>query len=366
MRASQVASFQRSMIVAGVMAAVGVGWLASVPARADSSDIPEREARAAIAHDPDNAIRALKAGEVAQQRRWQGQLDELDPHTRATVNGETPQAQTLRERGNAARQVRQDHARRQMFDEMLERDGRPTGGRQDVERLGHHPDDLDRLQRAGDSARAARGYPERSVTDLAEGRAVEAAELRQRGEIAQRARGANTTAHGHANIDASSRSPRPGRVGGIARGVAGGVAVGWAADTALGMHVPDPVDALKWSTDTLARPEQAPQRVGELANGAVRFTGDVAKSLSRPDRMAVRMVNGAADVVNTGGYMVTHPAEGARMVGDTVVGVGKTAVDLGKGVGRAAVGVAKATRPDRVVGSVGCGIGKVFAPKKKC
>jgi hypothetical protein len=289
-----------------------------------------------------------------------------------------------------------------MFDRMLDDDAGPSGrtaARNDVERLGRHPEDLDRLQRSGEQARARRGYPTREVSDLADGRAPEAQELNRRGDIARRNRGivaagaprAGTSAGAGHTPDVASRSTpgtRP-RAGAVAKGVAGGLVAGWAVETATGVHVPDAFEAAQWTADSLQRPQDMPKRVGELAVGAVDLTGKVATSLTRPDRMAVNLANGTVGVANTTAHMVTHPKDAVAAVGNTAVGVGNAVVGIGTGLGKGAVtvvngGVRAVTHPARTVNAVGkgvvkaangtakavnkvgCGVGKLFAPRKKC
>jgi hypothetical protein len=376
------------------------GLLACGAARADDFAAANAEVDAALAADQDNAIRTLKAGEAAQQRRYDARLRELDPETRMRIEGRTDDADELRERGNRARHARQDIRRREMFDRRLADDAAgnrgatsTTNARNDVERLGREPETLDRLQRSGDQARARRGYPAREVSDLAEGRAPESRDLERRGEIARRNRGmggAGVDAP-RASADAAPRTTPRGRPGAkaVAKGVAGGLVAGWAVETATGVHVPDPIDAAQWTADSLQRPQDMPQRVGQLAEGAVDLTGQVATSLTRPDRMAVNLVNGAAGVVNTGAHMVTHPKEAVAAVGNTVVGVGNAAVGIGTGLGKGAVtvangGVRAMTHPvqtanavgkgvvkaangtARAVNKFGCGVDRLFKPRKKC
>jgi hypothetical protein len=374
--------------------------LACGAAHAGDFEAAAAEVNAAMAADHDNAIRTLKAGEAAQQRRWDARMQELDPETRMRVEGRTGDAEAVRERGNHARHVRQDLRRREMFDRMLDDDAGPGGRstpRNDVDRLGHHPEDLDRLQRSGDQARARRGYPTREMSDLADGRAPEAQELNRRGDIARRNRGiaaagaprAGTSAGARHTPDVDSPRARPRAGGAVAKGVAGGLVAGWAVETATGVHVPDAFDAAQWTADSLQRPQDMPRRVGELAVGAVDLTGKVATSLTRPDRMAVNLANGAVGVVNTGAHMVTHPKQAVAAVGSTAVGVGNAVVGIGTGLGKRALtvangGVRAVTHPARTVNAVGkgvvkaangtakavnkvgCGVGKLFAPRKKC
>ncbi len=376
------------------------GLLAGGAARADGGAAGIAEVDAALAADQDNAIRTLKAGEAAQRRRHDARIRELDPETRMRVEGRTEDAEALRERGNRARHARQDIRRREMFDRELGDDAarsRGGSGRNDVDRLGREPETLDRLQRSGEQARARRGYPGREVSDLADGRAPESQDLERRGEIARRNRGMvdvdapRASAGARGTPDGAPRSTSRGRPGAkaVAGGIAGGLVVGWAVGTATGVDVPDVVDAAEWTAGSLQRPQDIPQRVGQLGEGAVDLTGQIAKQLARPDRMAVNLANGAVGVAKTGAHLATHPDEAVAAVGDTAVGVGRTAVHLGTGLGKGVVTVAKGgvhamTHPTqtasavgkgvvkaandtaKAVDKVGCGVGKLFKPRKNC
>ncbi len=182
----------------------------------------------------------------------------------------------------------------------------------------------------------------REITDLAQGRAASSAELKRRGEIARRQRGMDADLPAtRAHADTPGARTAKGRMGAgsVAKGVAGGMAVGWAADTALGTHVPDVFDAAKWTGDTLQRPHEMPQRAGELATGAVQFTGKVATQLTRPDQMAVNLGKGAVGLAKYGVRMATHPDEAVSAVGNTVVGTGSAVAGVGVGLARGAVSV---------------------------
>jgi hypothetical protein len=279
--------------------------LACGTARADAEEAALTQVGAALASDPENAVATLKAGKAAQERRFAARMHRLEPDTQMRLNGHTSDAQALRERGNAARHVRHDPRMRQAFDERLHA---RAGSRSHVTGAARAPHGLD--------FDAPRRSPAARVSADA----------------------------------APSRTARgPLRPGSVARGVARGMAVGWASETALGMHVPDAFDAVKWSAGTLQRPQDTPKRFAQLATGAVHFTGKVATRLTRPDRMAVSLVDGGADLVKTGARVVRHPHQ--------VVG----------GVGKAAKSVVRfAGNPAPALSKVGCGVDKLFNPRKKC
>jgi hypothetical protein len=94
-------------------------------------------------------------------------------------------------------------------------------------------------------------------------------------------------------------------------------------------------------------------------------------------------------VAKTGAHLATHPDQAVAAVGNTVVGTGKLAVDLGTGLGKGVAtvasgsvravthpaqtanavgrGVVKAANGTaRAVNKVGCGVGKLFKPRQKC
>ncbi len=351
-------------------------------ASADTGEFDEADLREVISADPDNAARTFKAGDQAQKRRFNAGIEDLDAGTRALVKGETVEAHALRESGNDARHRRM-HTRQ--MDEFKRLDaGHPASStpRGDVERLGHHPRELNRMQQAGDAVRARRGYPERSVAALAEGRAPEADELQRRGEIDRAHR-----AHGvHAEVDTprtGSRTVRAARLtGGVVAGAAAGAAVGWAVETATGVHTPDPLAAAKWTGDTLQRPQEMPRRLGELGRDGLHAAGKLATSLTRPDRMAVNVAYGGAALARESAYMVMHPQYAVTTVGNTAVALGNTTVAVGTGLAKGTYTVAKAgvnaiARPDRTVHAVGkgvvkginkagCGLGKLFRPGSRC
>lgn len=174
-----------------------------------------------LARDPDNGIRTLKAGQAAQERRFAVRTNRLDRRTRALVNGRTPQAQMLRERGHYARN--------------------------------------------------ARTYPHR----------MQVLQHRYPGTTPATPRARASVPHARPRI--SSRYAQTARTAakGAAVGAVGVTAAGWA----LGVRPPDAIDAAKWTAGTLARPQDTPKRVVNLGRGAVKMTGTAVRSLTRPDRM---------------------------------------------------------------------------------
>lgn len=174
-----------------------------------------------LARDPDNGIRTLKAGQAAQERRFAARADGLDQRTRALVNGRTPEAQMLRERGHVARNARTYPRRMQV--------------------LQHR-------------------YP-----------GTAPATPRARVSVP------------HTRVRVSTRYARTARAAakGAAVSAIGVTAAGWA----LGVRPPDAIDAAKWTAGTLARPQDTPKRVVNLGRGAVRMTGTAMRSVTHPARM---------------------------------------------------------------------------------
>ncbi len=385
----------RKTLIALMLAGVA---FTSVPLYAQDSDV-EDEIMANLQRDGDNAIRTLKTGQKTQKRHMDGSIENLEPETRALVTGETPEAAALRETGRHA-QHRRQHPRRMEAFENLEAQHAPRHGpHADVETLARHPDEMNRVYRAGASAQAhhrgahhAHGAADTHQTHR---HTTHGHDTRDRGH-ASRAHGgthapahsgAPRTAHVHADVDAPRSGGGRTRAGG-AGGVAGATA-GWALETATGVHMPDEMEAAKWFGDTMQRPQDMHKRVGELAHGGVHMAGQFATSLARPDRMAENVVNGGVGLVKTGAYMVTHPKYAVTTAGNTVVAVGNTAVGVGTGLVKGTYAVGKAgvnaiAHPDKTINSVGkgitkagnsaaktinkagCSVGKLFKPSSRC
>jgi len=81
-------------------------------------------------------------------------------------------------------------------------------------------------------------------------------------------------------------------VGKIATGGAATMVVG----AALGVKIPDAVDAALWTAKTLSNPAEAPKRVAALAVGAVKTTGQALKTLTQPKKMAKNLGKAAKSV----------------------------------------------------------------------
>jgi len=81
-------------------------------------------------------------------------------------------------------------------------------------------------------------------------------------------------------------------IGKIATGGAATMVVG----AALGVKIPDAVDAALWTAKTLSNPAQAPKRVAALAVGAVKTTATALKTLTNPKKMAKNLGKAAKSV----------------------------------------------------------------------
>lgn len=78
--------------------------------------------------------------------------------------------------------------------------------------------------------------------------------------------------------------------------VATGGAASMAVGAALGVKVPDAVDAATWSYNTLKNPKQAPKRFAKLGKDTVKTTAKAAKTLTQPKTMARNLGNAGKKV----------------------------------------------------------------------
>ncbi|MCU7930601.1 MAG: hypothetical protein KZQ90_07370 [Candidatus Thiodiazotropha sp. (ex Codakia rugifera)] len=77
---------------------------------------------------------------------------------------------------------------------------------------------------------------------------------------------------------------------------AGGVMVAGAtvvAETALGVDIPDAIDAVEWTYGTFKDPRKAPRRFNKLGRDSLRTLDKAGRSLTNPNKMAKNLENGA-------------------------------------------------------------------------
>lgn len=141
------------------------------------------------------------------------------------------------------------------------------------------------------------------------------ATLRHRGNLAQQARGARTASRGAAHTARHGRTAvtavKRGRtVRTLGKAAAGGLVVGagiYATEQALGVDIPDAVDAAEWTYGTLKDPRNAGRRFEKLGHDSAREIERGVRTLTDPQKMSrniERSVNSTVKSVGKAGCSV--------------------------------------------------------------
>jgi len=140
---------------------------------------------------------------------------------------------------------------------------------------------------------------------------------------------------------------------------AAGGAASAVAGAALGVKVPDAVDAAMFTGKLVTDPKNAPKRLAGLATGGARMVGTAANAVTDPGRMA-RNLYGAANgvgrsVANTKVYKSLAKTKTGREIGKVTRWTGK---QVGKGYNRF-----KKTKTAKAIGTTARTVDKkVFKP----
>jgi hypothetical protein len=126
------------------------------------------------------------------------------------------------------------------------------------------------------------------------------ATMTHRGDIARHARrsgAVKSTLNGTARSGSYARHGKTLTRAGKA--AAGGMLVTYAAESTLGVDVPDVVDAAGWTYGTLKDPRRAPQRLEKLGRDGIRTVEKAGRTLTNPKQMGRNLENAGKKAVKT-------------------------------------------------------------------
>ncbi|MET0069855.1 MAG: hypothetical protein ABW096_07415 [Candidatus Thiodiazotropha sp.] len=161
------------------------------------------------------------------------------------------------------------------------------------------PDVQRHMDRRGNLARQARGKgsPGVSNSPTARVRFDDTRRTRGAGYSAAKPRNKVTKPKGILKNKNALKTVKKGKklrtLGKVAAGgvvVAGGTMV---AETALGVDIPDAVDAAEWTYGTLKDPRQAPRRIKKLGRDSLRTVHRAGRTLTNPKKMGKNLERGA-------------------------------------------------------------------------
>ncbi len=122
------------------------------------------------------------------------------------------------------------------------------------------------------------------------------ATMTHRGNVARHARRSSAIKSTLSNTARSGRYARTaGRVG---RAAAGGFVATYAVESALGVDVPDVVDAAEWTYGTLRDPSQVPQRFERLGRDSLRTLDKAGRTLTNPAQMGRNLESAGKEALN--------------------------------------------------------------------
>ncbi|MBT2970467.1 MAG: hypothetical protein B6D72_09820 [gamma proteobacterium symbiont of Ctena orbiculata] len=199
----------------------------------------------------------------------------------------------MRHRGDVARHARQNG----QIKATLARQASGSKARFSTSQLS--PEVQRDLDRRGNLARQARG---KGGTGVAKPRAA-----RVRFDDSRRTRGAGYSAgkpHNKVtkpkgilkNKNTLKRVKKAKKLRTLGKVAAGGVVVAGGtlvAETALGVDIPDAVDAAEWTYGTLKDPRQAPRRFKKLGRDSLRTAHKAGRTLTNPKKIGKNLERGA-------------------------------------------------------------------------
>ncbi|MEW8293139.1 MAG: hypothetical protein AB2660_15480 [Candidatus Thiodiazotropha sp.] len=199
----------------------------------------------------------------------------------------------MRHRGDLAR-----HSRHKgQIKSTLDRQARGSNARFSTSQLS--PEVQRNMDRRGNLARQARGKGSPSVSNprTTRVRFDDTRRTRGAGYSAAKPRNKVTKPKGILKNKNALKTVKKGRklrtLGKVAAGgvvVAGGTMV---AETALGVDIPDAVDAAEWTYGTLKDPRQAPRRFKKLGRDSLRTVHKAGRTLTNPKKMGRNLEKGA-------------------------------------------------------------------------
>ncbi|MEW7990963.1 MAG: hypothetical protein AB2827_05890 [Candidatus Thiodiazotropha sp.] len=236
-------------------------------------------------------------GDLARHSRHKGQIKStLDRQARGSnarfsTSQLSPEVQrNMDRRGNLARQARGKGGPGAVT-------SRTSTARFSTSQLS--PEVQRNLDRRGNLARQARGKGSPSVSNprTTRVRFDDTRRTRGAGYSAAKPRNKVTKPKGILKNKNALKTVKKGRklrtLGKVAAGgvvVAGGTMV---AETALGVDIPDAVDAAEWTYGTLKDPRQAPRRFKKLGRDSLRTVHKAGRTLTNPKKMGRNLEKGA-------------------------------------------------------------------------
>lgn len=229
----------------------------------------------ARAHQPAAAPRKFRGSERVFNRQL-GSRVRADMQRRGTV------AQQVRTRTAASPRVR--------FDTTPRRAGSGYNNVRYDRRVGQ-PKSILKGTAANRSVHAQRRFNQRLGASTR-------ATMTHRGDVARHARKSGVIKSTLGNTARSGKYARTAKtLGKVGRAAAGGLVATYVAESALGVDIPDPIDAAEWTYGTLKDPSRAGQRFERLGRDSARTLEKAGRTLTNPAQMGRNLENAGKKAV---------------------------------------------------------------------